>query len=211
MTHQVTEEGGLEGGSTAFANGMGIGIRDGSSKTRKTSVKICSSLPGQIHARKPRYGELVILSLRLCRIRVLRIRESGFLANFDSWRPKTPGLLAKRPSKRPKKDPKNRFTGPDFVNTESNRGSRDLFLRMRYSSTYRLNKDDRAGWRAGGWRLAAAEIFPSPSPLAAAAAAAARRMSQPGGGGGGANVRRRVHSRPLNSTQLSKPDSHYLT
>ena len=70
----------------------------------------------------------------MCRIRVLRIRESGSLANFDSWRPKTPGLLAKRPSKRPEKDPKNRFTGPDFENTESNRGSRVLILRIRSSS-----------------------------------------------------------------------------
>ena len=73
--------------------------------------------------------------LELDRIRVLRIRESGSLANFDSWRPKTPGLLAKRPSKRPEKDPKNRFTGPDFENTESNRGSRVLILRIRSSSS----------------------------------------------------------------------------
>ena len=74
--------------------------------------------------------------VELDRIRVLRIRESGSLANFDSWRPKTPGLLAKRPSKRPEKDPKNRFTGPDFENTESNRGSRVLILRIRSSSNW---------------------------------------------------------------------------
>ena len=58
----------------------------------------------------------------------------GPLANLDSWRPITLGLLAKRPSKRPKKDPKNQFTGPNFENTESNRGSWVLILRIRYSS-----------------------------------------------------------------------------
>ena len=83
--------------------------------------------PAMIPRRKKR-------GVGLCRIRVLRIRESGSLANFDSWRPITPGLLAKRPSKRPEKDPKNRFTGPDFENTESNRGSWVLILRIRYSS-----------------------------------------------------------------------------
>ena len=46
--------------------------------------------------------------------------------------PKNPGLLAKRP----KKDPKNRFTGPDLENPESIRGSRVLILRIRYSSTF---------------------------------------------------------------------------
>ena len=49
---------------------------------------------------------------------------------------KTPGLLAKRPSKRPEKDPKNRFTGPDFENHESIRGSRVLILRIRYSASF---------------------------------------------------------------------------
>ena len=58
----------------------------------------------------------------------------GSFANFDSWGSKHPGLLDKRPSKRPGKEPKNRFTGPDFENTESNRGSRVLILRIRYSS-----------------------------------------------------------------------------
>ena len=74
----------------------------------------------------------------MCRIRVLRIRESGFLANFDSWRPTTPGLLYKRP----KKDPKNRFTGPDFENNESNRGSWVLILRIRYSSSKNKQQSD---------------------------------------------------------------------
>ena len=59
----------------------------------------------------------------------------GSFANFDSWGSKNPGLLDKRPSKRPEKEPKNRFTGPDFENTESNRGSRVLILRIRYSSS----------------------------------------------------------------------------
>ena len=40
----------------------------------------------------------------------------GSFDNFDSWESKNPGLLAKRPSKRPEKDPKNRFTGPNFEN-----------------------------------------------------------------------------------------------
>ena len=40
----------------------------------------------------------------------------GSFANFDNLGSKTPGLLAKRPSKRPEKDPKNRFTGPNFEN-----------------------------------------------------------------------------------------------
>ena len=40
----------------------------------------------------------------------------GSFDNFDSWGSKNPGLLAKRPSKRPEKDPKNRFTGPNFEN-----------------------------------------------------------------------------------------------
>ena len=46
-------------------------------------------------------GELSKLELH--RIRVLRIRESGSLANFDSRRPITLGVLAKKPFKRPKK------------------------------------------------------------------------------------------------------------
>ena len=53
----------------------------------------------------------------------------GFLANFDSLGSKTPGLLAKRPEK----DSKNQFTGPDFDNPKSNRGSLVLILRIRYS------------------------------------------------------------------------------
>ena len=40
----------------------------------------------------------------------------GSFDNFDSWKSKNPGLLAKRPSKRPENDPKNRFTGPNFEN-----------------------------------------------------------------------------------------------
>ena len=46
--------------------------------------------------------------------------KNGSFANYDSLGSKIPGLLAKRPSKRPKKDPKNQFTGPDFDNSESN-------------------------------------------------------------------------------------------
>ena len=61
----------------------------------------------------------------------------GSFANFDSWGSKNPGLLDKRPSKRPEKEPKNKFTGPNFENTESNRGSRVLILRIRYSSNVR--------------------------------------------------------------------------
>ena len=58
----------------------------------------------------------------------------GSFANFDSWGSKNPGLLDKRPSKRPKKELKNQVTGPNFENTESNHGSRFLILRIRYSS-----------------------------------------------------------------------------
>ena len=52
--------------------------------------------------------------LKLYRIPDPQDPKSGSFAHFGSLGSKIPGLLAKRPSKRPEKDPKNQFTGPDF-------------------------------------------------------------------------------------------------
>ena len=78
----------------------------------------------------------VKLYLKLYRIPDPQEPKSGSFAHFGSLGSKIPGLLAKRPSKRPEKDPKNQFTGPDFENPESNRGSRVLILMIRYSSSF---------------------------------------------------------------------------
>ena len=62
----------------------------------------------------------------------------GSFAHFESWGSKIVGLMAKRPSKRPRQDPKNRFMDPNFENPESNLGSQVLILRIRYSSNFEL-------------------------------------------------------------------------
>ena len=46
-------------------------------------------------------------------------------------------------------DPKNRFTHPDFENIESNRGSRVLILRIRYSSSTEAPTTEGDGPRTG--------------------------------------------------------------
>ena len=128
---EVTAQGGKFASENIFVQGCHLLKLDQRFKTRDKERGVM--LTCRIWQLQPALVQII----KLYRIPDPQDPKSGSFAHFGSLGSKIPGLLAKRPSKRPEKDPKNQFTGPDFENPESNRGSRVLILRIRYSSTNR--------------------------------------------------------------------------